>query len=194
MSLHEHAPPTSLRYRRAQNHEMVVAGSVGAVPSCGHQRSPPRALVAPGIAGRWAARRTDRGGRAWRGDELRRDWLPKIGWHSGSRLAPQLPGSWFPGRVRNPGQRSAGASEIPGWATPHRRRRTARVGGRPLDTWAWLAARYYLRPRRSPVPAADGGALVLAADSDDPPEHSAAPAAPALMVPLFWGVMLRAFG
>lgn len=51
-----------------------------------------------------------------------------------------------------------------------------RLGRRPLDTWAWLAARYYLRPRRSPTAAPDGGALVLAADSDDPPEQNAAPA------------------
>jgi MinD-like ATPase involved in chromosome partitioning or flagellar assembly len=51
----------------------------------------------------------------------------------------------------------------------------ARLGQRPLDTWAWLAARYYLRPRRSPLPAPGAAVLVLAADSDDPPEPNTAP-------------------
>jgi MinD-like ATPase involved in chromosome partitioning or flagellar assembly len=50
-----------------------------------------------------------------------------------------------------------------------------RLGQRPLDTWAWLAARYYLRPRRSPLPAPGAAVLLLAADSDDPPEPNMAP-------------------
>ncbi len=48
-----------------------------------------------------------------------------------------------------------------------------RVANRSIDTWAWLAARYYLRPRRSAPAAPDRPARVLNAESDgrdaDPP-------------------------
>jgi MinD-like ATPase involved in chromosome partitioning or flagellar assembly len=55
-----------------------------------------------------------------------------------------------------------------------------RVAGRPLDTWAWLALRFYVRPRRSaatftlddrePDGAAPAGGIgVLSAEAQDPP-------------------------
>jgi MinD-like ATPase involved in chromosome partitioning or flagellar assembly len=50
-----------------------------------------------------------------------------------------------------------------------------RLGQRPLDTWAWLAARYYLRPRRSPLPAPGAAVLLLATDSDEPREPNTVP-------------------
>jgi MinD-like ATPase involved in chromosome partitioning or flagellar assembly len=60
-----------------------------------------------------------------------------------------------------------------------------RLAHRPLDTWAWLALRYYLRPRRSPLeaatanpaPAPDAPALpaprvgILQAEAEDPPDR-----------------------
>jgi MinD-like ATPase involved in chromosome partitioning or flagellar assembly len=52
-----------------------------------------------------------------------------------------------------------------------------RLGQRPLDTWVWLAARYYMRPRRSPAPTTISGALVMSAGTEDPPEPEATPAA-----------------
>jgi MinD-like ATPase involved in chromosome partitioning or flagellar assembly len=52
-----------------------------------------------------------------------------------------------------------------------------RLGQRPLDTWVWLAARYYMRPRRSPAPTTISGALVMSAGIEDPPEPEATPAA-----------------
>lgn len=47
-----------------------------------------------------------------------------------------------------------------------------RLGRRPVDTWAWLALRYYLRPRRSPTTA------VLLAGAEDPPGGKAPGDAP----------------
>jgi MinD-like ATPase involved in chromosome partitioning or flagellar assembly len=55
-----------------------------------------------------------------------------------------------------------------------------RLGQRSVDTWVWLAARYYLRPRRSATPALEGVAEVLAAEADDPPKPSPPPVAVAV--------------
>lgn len=67
--------------------------------------------------------------------------------------------SGLPGVIKYPlGVAFIGAGSLLAWG---------RVANRPLDTWAWLAARYYLRPRRSAPATTRGPALVLASQSDD---------------------------
>ena len=73
--------------------------------------------------------------------------------------------SGLPGLVKYPlGFALIGAGALLAWG---------RIANRPLDTWAWLAARYYLRPRRSAAPRSEPPARVLAADPGRPRRRSA---------------------
>jgi MinD-like ATPase involved in chromosome partitioning or flagellar assembly len=44
-----------------------------------------------------------------------------------------------------------------------------RIAHRPLDVWAWLALRYYLRPRRSPGQPGEHLGAILGSTAEDPP-------------------------
>jgi MinD-like ATPase involved in chromosome partitioning or flagellar assembly len=50
-----------------------------------------------------------------------------------------------------------------------------RLAHRPLDAWAWLALRYYLRPRRSPGPPGEPAVEILESTADEPPSDHAGP-------------------
>lgn len=79
----------------------------------------------------------------------------------GSLAGYALFASHLPGVVKYPlGALCVAAGVLLAWG---------RLAHRPLDVWAWLAVRYYLRPRRSPSRPREAAKEILESAVEDPP-------------------------
>jgi hypothetical protein len=86
----------------------------------------------------------------------------------GSLAGYALFASHLPGVVRYPlGVLCVAAGILLAWG---------RLAHRPLDVWAWLAVRYYLRPRRSPDRRREPAREILESVGDEPPSDRPEPA------------------